>query len=96
MIVGGSFGRSYRWGPEFEIGYRSILASGDGNTTAAFASVAGTGFTLSGMAREKGLLVLRAALRGHGVYSSLAFEAGGEIGDNYEAYMARAVIRFAF
>ncbi|MEI7932951.1 MAG: autotransporter outer membrane beta-barrel domain-containing protein, partial [Alphaproteobacteria bacterium] len=45
MIVGGSFGRSYRWGPEFEIGYRSILASGDGNTTAAFASVAGTGFT---------------------------------------------------
>jgi hypothetical protein len=96
LTIGASFGRSYKWGPEFQIGYRSILANGDGDTTAAFASVAGTDFTLSGLAHEKGLLTLRAALRGQGAYSNLAFEAGGEIGEDYEAYMARVVVRFAF
>jgi len=96
LTIGGSFGRGYKWGPEFQVGYRSILASGDGDTNAAFASVAGAGFTLPGLAHEKGLLILRAALRGHGVYSSLAFEAGGEIGQDYEAYMARVIVRFVF
>ena len=96
VVVGGLFGRAYRWGPEFEIGYRTILANGDGQTTASYASVAGTSFTLGGLDREKGLLIVRAALRGQGAYSNLAFEAGGEIGSNYEAYTARFVVRFVF
>ena len=58
--------------------------------------MAGTSFTLGGLDREKGLLIVRAALRGQGAYSNLAFEAGGEIGSNYEAYTARFVVRFVF
>ena len=93
---GTSFGRGYRWGPEFELGYRSVLAGEAGETTAAFASTSGSEFILAGVQRAKRLLVIRAALRGQGAYSNFTFETGGEIGENYEAYMARLAIRFVF
>ncbi len=96
VTIGSEFGRTYHWAPELMIGYRSILASGDGSTSASFASVAGSDFTLTGLQREKGLLILRAALRGRGAYSNLAFEAGGEIGEDYSAYSATFSVRFAF
>jgi hypothetical protein len=94
--VGAQFGRAFRWGPELLVGYRAILSSGDGETTAAFASVPGSNFTLSGIGADSGRLVVRAALRGQGAYSNFALEAGGEFGDVYDAYMARLRIRFVF
>ncbi len=96
VILGGTFGRSYHWSPELELGYRSILASASGSTTGQFVSVPDSTFTISGLAREKGLLIIRAAIRGQGAYSAMSFEAGGEVGSNYSAYTARFVIRFVF
>lgn len=96
LVVGARFGRAFKWGPEFTIGYRSVLASQVGQTSAAFAATPGTDFVLTGIGRSDGLLIVRAALRGQGTYSALAFEAGGEIGDTYEAYMARVLLRFLF
>ena len=72
------------------------LAGEAGETTAAFASTSGSEFILAGVQRAKRLLVIRAALRGQGAYSNFTFETGGEIGENYEAYMARLAIRFVF
>ncbi len=96
IVIGGTFGRSYHWSPELELGFREILASGSGATSGEFVSVPGSTFNISGLARQKGLLIIRAALRGQGAFSAMAFEAGGEVGSNYSAYTARFAIRFVF
>lgn len=93
---GARFGRTFRWGPEIRVGYRSVFAGGLSDTTARFASLSGQPFTLSSIEQDKGVMVVMAALRGSGAYSNFAFEAGGEIGDLYRAYTARLVVRFLF
>lgn len=96
VTVGARFGQGFQWGPEIRLAYRHILASGDGTTNAAFAAVPGSSFGIPGITREDGLVVVRAALRGHGAYSNFALEAGGEVGDDYEAYTMRLLVRFLF
>lgn len=93
---GARFGRTFRWGPELRVGYRTILAGGLSDTTARFVSIPGQPFTLSSIEQDKGVLVVMAGVKGSGAYSNFAFEAGGEIGDLYRAYMARLVVRFLF
>lgn len=96
VAFGARFGRTFRWGPEIRVGYRTVLAGGLSDTTARFISVPGQPFTLSSIEQDQGVLTVMAALRGSGAYSNVAFEAGGEIGDLYRAYMARLVVRFLF
>jgi outer membrane autotransporter protein len=96
VAFGARFGRTFRWGPEIRVGYRTTLAGGLADTTARFASVPGTPFTLSSIEQDKSVMVVMAGLRGSGAYSNFALEAGGEIGDLYRAYMARLVVRFLF
>ena len=93
---GARFGRTFRWGPELRVAYRTIIAGGLGDTTARFVSVSGQPFTLSSIEQEKGVMVVMAGIKGSGAYSNFSLEAGGEIGDLYRAYMARLVVRFLF
>lgn len=96
VLVGAKFGRTFRWGPELRVGYRAVLASGDGETSGAFVSAPGTPFAIPGLGEQDGLLIVRAALRGHGAYSNFAIEAGGDIGEDYHAYTMRLLVRFLF
>jgi hypothetical protein len=93
---GARFGRTFRWGPELRVAYRSVLAGGLSDTTARFVSVPGQPFSLSSIEQDKGVMVVMAGVKGSGAYSNFAFEAGGELGDLYRAYMARLVVRFLF
>lgn len=96
VAFGARFGRTFRWGPEIRVGYRTVIAGGLSNTTARFVGVPGQPFTLSSVEQDEGRLIVMAGLRGSGAYSNIALEAGGEIGDLYRAYMARLVVRFLF
>lgn len=96
ILVGARFGRTFRWGPELRVAYRGILNGGEGDTTGNFISVPGTSFALPGLSKDKGRVVVRAALRGSGAYANFALEASGDIGEVYQAYMARVLVRFLF
>lgn len=96
ILIGAEFGRGYRWGPEIRVAYRSELGSGGGETAGYFVSTPGQTFVLPGMLKDRNRVVVRAALRGRGVYSNFAFEASGDIGEIYQAYMARFAVRFLF
>ncbi len=96
ILLGAQFGRSFRWGPELRVAYRSALEGGEGDTTGWFISAPNQPFILPGLMRSRHRVVVRAALRGAGAYSNFAFEASGDLSDNYKAYMARFVVRFLF
>lgn len=96
ITLGARFGRAFRWGPEIRLGYRTIFAGGLSETTARFVNLPGQPFALSSVEQDDGRVMVQAALRGSGAYSNFALEAGGEIGDLYEAYMARLIVRFLF
>jgi len=97
LAVGARFGRGFRWGPEIRVGYRSILSAGVSDTTARFAGiVGGTPFTLPGLGIDEGRVVVRAAIRGGSQYALVSLEANGDIGDLYQAYSGRLVVRFLF
>lgn len=96
VLVGARFGRTFRWGPELRIAYRAILGGGEADTEGYFLSAPGNVFILPGLAKDDGRLVVRAALRGSGAYSNFAFEASGDVGEVYTAYMARVMVRFLF
>lgn len=96
ILIGAEFGRGFRWGPEIRVAYRSEIGSGGGETAGYFLANPGQTFILPGLLKDRQRVVVRAALRGRGVYSNFAFEASGDIGEIYQAYMARFAVRFLF
>lgn len=95
VTVGAQYGRTFRWGPEFRVAYRGILASGLSDTAARFTS-GGAFFNLRSLAVDKNRLLLRLALRGGSRYANIALEATGDIGNVYTAYEGRLIVRFLF
>jgi hypothetical protein len=96
ILLGARFGRTFKWGPELRVAYRGQLDGGEGETIGHFVSAPNQGFILPGLIKDRQRIVVRAALRGSGAYSNFAFEASGDIGEIYQAYMARFVVRFLF
>ena len=96
VVLGARFGRSFHWGPELQVAYRSTLAGSLGSTRAEFVSVPGGQFLMPALPIDKNRLLVRLALRGSGAYANFALEGSGEFGDLYDEYTGRIVVRFIF
>ena len=96
VILGARFGRSFHWGPELQVAYRSTLAGSLGSTRAEFVSMPGGAFLLPALPVDRNRLLVRLALRGSGAYANFALEGSGEFGDLYDEYTGRIVVRFIF
>lgn len=95
VTVGALFGRAFRWGPEVRVGYRTTLSERLSVTAAQFLS-GGSTFRMRALEVDQSRLLLRAAIRGGSRYANVAFEVSGEIGDVYQAYDGRLIVRFLF
>jgi uncharacterized protein YhjY with autotransporter beta-barrel domain len=96
IVLGGRFGRTFHWGPELQVAYRTTLAGSLGATNAAFTATPGDRFGLSALPIDKQRLLVRLALRGSGAYANFALEGSGEFGNLYDEYTGRLVVRFIF
>lgn len=96
ITLGARFGRTFHWGPELSVAYRAHLAGEFGSTSAYFTSLPGQPFNLAALAADERRLIIRAALRGTGAYANFALEGSAEMGDVYDEYMGRLVVRFLF
>jgi hypothetical protein len=96
IAIGGRFGRTFKWGPELSVAYRAHLAGNFGSTTAYFTSLPGQPFQLNALAADRSRLIVRAALRGSGAFANFSLEGSAEMGDVYDEYMGRLVVRFLF
>lgn len=95
LTVGARFGRGFRWGPELRVAYRTNLSERLADTGARLLS-GGNPFLLQALDVDQSRLLIRAAIRGGSRYANLAFEATGDIGDIYQAYEGRLIVRFIF
>jgi len=96
LIFGARFGRTFHWGPEFQIAYRTTFAGSLGDTRANFVSDPGGSFLMPSEPLDRNRLFVRVAMRGTGAYANFALEATGEFGDLYDEYTGRLVVRFIF
>jgi hypothetical protein len=96
LVVGGRFGRTFHWGPELTVAYRTTLAGSLGTTTANFTATPADRFGLTALPIDKQRLLVRLALRGSGAYANFALEGSGEFGNMYDEYTGRLVVRFIF
>ncbi len=101
IVFGARYGTTTIWRPELTLGWREVVSGGPANTTAYFtnggtAGAAGTPFTLSPDFKDKGGLLARLGVRAGGNYADFTADAGGQFGNGYQTYDARAVARFLF
>jgi len=95
IVAGLNLGESgFRWRPQIEVGYRSVLTGGPGRTTAAFAG--GNPFTVAADSLTGGALYGTLGLRVYSDYLDLLFEAGAEKASDYTDYDLRMTARTAF
>jgi uncharacterized protein with beta-barrel porin domain len=97
VAIGAVFGDravSY-WSPELQLGYRDVLTSSGGSTTAAFTS-GGDIFTVGPLEPGDSGAVARLAIRTGSASTTFSFEGGTEIRDHLNVYDAKlsAVFRF--
>ena len=96
VVLGARFGRTFHWGPELQVAYRTTLTGSLGSTRAEFVSAPGGQFLMPALPVDKNRLLVRLALRGSGAYANFALEGSGEFGDLYDEYTGRIVVRFIF
>jgi hypothetical protein len=89
------FGESFRWGPEFTVGRRERFSGSPGTTTARWLG-GGADFSLSPETPFGSATILRGALKGTALGTSVSLEGGVETAGAYKQWDARAVVKFAF
>lgn len=94
VVAGLTFGQTFHWRPQIEVGYRSVISGDAGDTTAAF--VGGSPFTLAADSVSGGAFIGHIGLRAYSNYLDLLLEAGGEIGDDYTDLDVRMTARTVF
>lgn len=95
IAAGLNLGHSgFRWRPQIEVGYRSVLTGGPGRTTAAFTG--GNPFTVAADSLTGGALVGTIGLRVYSDYLDLLLEAGAEKASDYTDYDLRMTARTVF
>jgi hypothetical protein len=95
VVAGVNLGQSgFRWRPQIEVGYRSVLTGGPGRTTAAFTG--GDPFTVATDSLTGGALVGTLGLRVYSDYLDLLFEVGAEKASDYTDYDLRMTARTVF
>lgn len=95
VIFGYTFGDEVKWRPEFELGYRGILAGSGGETTAAFVG-GGSPFSLMGESLRGGGPIGRFGIHAYGQFVDLKVDAGGELRDGYTDLDLRLMVRIVF
>ncbi len=83
VMAGMTFGSTgFRWRPQVEVGYRSVLSGSAGATTAEF--VGGSDpFSLASESLSRGSAIGRLGLRVYSDYVDLLLDAGGEFNSTY-------------
>jgi hypothetical protein len=96
VAVGAIFGdpATAFWSPEVLLGYRDVLTSSGGATTAAFAG--GDAFTVGPLQPGDGGAVARLRIRSGGGGTVFSFEGGAETRDHLTSYDAKLAAVFRF
>ena len=95
VAIGAVFGDAgATWSPELLLGYRDVLSSSGGSTTAAFSG--GEAFTVGPLASGDSGAVARIAVRSGNGPTTFAFEGGAEARDSLTIYDIKlsAIFRF--
>lgn len=95
LAIGAVFGDATSfWSPELTLGYRDVLSSSGGATTAAFSS--GEAFTVGPLTYGDGGAVARFAIRNGDGPATISFEGGAEARDGLTVYDAKLAAHFTF
>ncbi len=95
MTAGFEWGAGFRWRPQIEFGYRTVL-SGSAGTTDAEAVAGGTPFLLAAESIRSGALIGRVGLRVYNDYLDLLLDGGAEVTDEYTDIDVRLTARTVF
>ena len=82
LTAGLEWGTGFRWRPQVEVGYRSVLSGSAGDTTASLTG-SGVPFTLAAESLTKGAAIGRVGIRVYSDYLDLLLDAGGQFADDY-------------
>jgi hypothetical protein len=81
VTAGMTFGEGFRWRPQVEVGYRSVLSGSPGLTTAEFDG--GAPFSLAAESIRKGAFIGRVGLRIYSDYMDLLLDGGAQVNADY-------------
>ena len=97
IAIGAVFGdvKTAYWSPELQLGYRDVLSSSGGSTTAAFTS-GGEVFTVGPLETGDSGAVARLAIRTGSAATTFSFEGGAETRDRLTVYDAKLAAVFRF
>jgi uncharacterized protein with beta-barrel porin domain len=97
VAIGAVFGdrASSYWSPELLLGYRDVLTSSGGSTTAAF-TAGGDLFTVGPLSSGDSGAVARLAIRNGSGPTTFSFEGGAETRDRLTVYDAKIAAVFRF
>jgi hypothetical protein len=96
LVTGMSFGSSFKWRPELEIGYRDVFSGTSGNTTAAFTTAGSQAFTLPNPSIRGGGPLARINVKADTDFYELNFEAGVEQRTDFAEGDVRFSVRVLF
>jgi hypothetical protein len=95
LVTGLTFGQTFHWRPELEVGYRDVFTGTAGDTTAAFAS-GGSSFTLTPDQIKGGGPLARLNIKADTDFYELNFEAGAEDRTHFTEGDVRLSVRVLF
>ena len=96
LITGLSFGQSFKWRPELELGYRDVFFFIDWETTEFFTTTGSQAFTLQAPSIRGGGPVARVNVKADTDFYELNFEAGAEQRTNFVDADVRVAVRVLF
>ena len=95
VTAGMTFGTGFRWRPQVELGYRTVLSGSAGTTSATFTG-GGSPFFLAADSITRGAAIGRVGLRVYSDYLDLLLDAGGEFSSEYTDIDVRLTARTIF
>ncbi len=96
LVTGMSFGSSFKWRPELEVGYRDVFSGTSGNTTAAFTTAGSQAFSLPPPSIRGGGPLARINVKADTDFYELNFEAGIEQRTDFAEGDVRFSVRVLF
>ena len=94
LLAGATFGEGFRWRPQIEVGYRSVLSGSAGDTTAVFEG--GSPFTLAAESIRTNAIIGRVGLRVYSDYLDLLLDGGVDYNKDYTDIDVRLTARTLF
>ena len=82
VVAGTTWGSSWKWRPQIEVGYRGVVSGTAGDTTASFSGASDT-MVLASESIRKGALLGRVGLEVYSSYLDVLLDAGTEYNETY-------------